>query len=237
MIMTIMTAFRYSRTAQPKQYESVVIEAQGVPGEGQNANDALDELTAFVDSKVVEACARVNGAAPPLAKPSKAQQVIDSVRSYTRTADPITPASPAPLATGNAGNGSSSPVPSASDPPFDVDSAPAAEPGAKPKRGRKPKNATISIEEQKNVARAEFEKMIASESLEQLAERFNKFRDPAKGYVELLTTDQWEQSVINVHARYKALMSTTADPKIMNTLIAAIAGERNIIDQKRAAAA
>lgn len=220
-----ITTIKYGRTVKhsddPKCFEYDRLDVEAIVTSEQKPDEVFAELCSYVGGKLSECSAKGNGAAPPLAKPNKAER-------QAAIAKPDVLAQKAKLAE------SEKHCPPDDNPPFDVDSAPAAEPGPEPKkRGRKPKKAAPTLD----TAREEFQLVLDSLSLEELLVRFNKFRDPANGFVELLTLDQWEQSVVNAQSKYKDLMTTTANPETMNQLIKAITGERNAIDHKRQSAA
>ena len=226
---SVVTTIKFSRTVKvggEKSFNFDKVEAEIVVPNNQNENEAFTELVQYVNDKLLEAANtpvsnKSATPAPPLAKSKSAQmQEASQIRESAQRTESIKKA----VEVGEPGD----------DAPFDVDSAPPAEPGPPPKkRGRKPKNAAPT----RDAARKEYKYVLDAESLEELFERLNNFRKAENGFVELLTLDQWAASLNAIHSKYKSLMTTTADPDVQNGIIAALKGERNALEHKRQAQA
>lgn len=228
----ILQTFSYSRTAQPKQYESVKIEATAAPSDAQSTLDAFAELVGFVDAEVEQACARVasgNGApkggkkAPTKANPTPAAPLAASLSSVSGN-----------LASTGESAAQTTPA-KAEAPPFD-DGQPIKQAEPAPAKTRKPRKSKADLQaNMKSIADVskEVNYVLESETLEELAERFNNFRAPTSGFVASCSVDQWEQYIDAICGRYRQLNSATANHETQQTIIAAGKAERTFIANQR----
>lgn len=212
----IITSFSYKKTVQVKQYEPVVIEAAGVPGEGQTAAEAFAELAEFVDAKMDEEIANVKGAPTKpksAAKPASSAPPLANKGAKPEKADPTPATSTSPIV--KVGGG-------AIEPPFEPGSKVAAKPKPKKKRGR-PAKKVPDHEKELNFT-------LEAESLEELFERFCNLRTFADAFGSV---ENWAGACRQVQARYKELNSPLADKEVVGNITAALTSESAAIAERR----
>lgn len=217
----LIQSFTYSRTAQPKQYESVKVEMAAAPSEGQTAVEAFAELVQFVDAEVEAAIAAAKGAPKPATKPVNSAPPLATKGAKPEKADPT----PSPTTSPN--SPASQPATqsaAANEPPFEPGSNVVAEPTKK--RGRPRKAAPVPEHEK------ELQYVLDSETLEELFERFCHLRTFADAFGSI---ENWASACRQVQARYKQLNTPTADPELQKNITAALTSESTAIANARLA--
>jgi len=216
-----VTAIRVGRTFNLGNYESRKVEIEVIPDNGQTFDEAMAAVNEIVEKqgRAEETGATTKPAPkkpapsnnkPPLAKGAKSEK-----------------ANPTQSPTTSQNSPASRPATQPAEPPFDPGQKIEAEPQKK-KRGRKPKTPAKPDHEK------ELQFTLDSETLEELDERFASVRTMAAAFGSI---ENWEGALSQVAGRYRELNSPTADPEIVNRIIAAFKAERTAIEERRASEA
>ena len=217
-------------------YESAKLEIEASPSDGQTADQLLEEVGAYLNKQVEAAISAAGGAKPasgkengnktttaPLAGNGKGSQKAQRQAALSGNGTTAPAGSPASQLTAE---------PAApDDAPFDVDSAPAAEPGpAKPKRGR-PKKPSAADMAKERASRLKF--ALEAETLGELLARFNIARDRELGFPPV---EEWAESCRQLHGLFKNLRvkaGVAADDDTVSELCKSFKAEQTYIATER----
>lgn len=210
---------RVGKTINTGNYSSLKLELEASPSDGQTADQLLAEVGEYLDK---QAAAATGEPAKPATKSEKAA-----------TNKP--PLSSDPTSGATATNGKAAPTTTHIDKPATTIIG-----GDKPPKANKPKAgkaaSQASVAKDTKAAEKEFKFALESETLEELAERFNNLRKFAKD-VPVSKWDEITASKGKLAELYRKLNTPTSNPETQNQLINAFKAERTYVEENQNTAA